>query len=231
MLMMNGLQNIPDDFNSELITVGKKDNMSDIDFQFDNVQLTSEGTDFDLYFEGEKYPVHVNVFGEELAYNAVCAIAGAYQLGLSVEDAVMAIRSFQPNNGRFEAIEFNRNVVIVNDAYNANPTSMRMSIQTFERLYPKALYHRIVVLGDMRELGNVSDDMHRELGEFVKGYDFDEVFYIGNCYDAFNFGEHIESSDEMAAYLVDRFEELKSKKVAILLKASHSWRWIIFQST
>ena len=216
------LSKIAQDYDSELLTVGKRDDMEDIDFQFDNVNLTSEGTDFDLIFEDETYAVHINVFGEELAYNAVCAIAAAYQLGLSVDDAVMAIRSFQPNSGRFEAAEFRKNVVIVNDAYNANPTSMRMSIRTFGRLYPSALYHRIVILGDMKELGDVSNEMHSQLGEFVKEFDFEEVFYIGNFFEQFNVGEYIESPDEMAAWLAERLEELKDKKVAILLKASHS---------
>ena len=216
------LSKIQNEYNSELITVGKRDDLEDIDFQFDNVNLTSEGTDFDLIFEEEVFPVHVNVFGEDLAYNAVCAIAAAYKLGLSVEDAVVAIRSFLPNSGRFEATEFKKNVVIVNDAYNANPTSMRMSIRTFGRLYPSSLYHRIVILGDMRELGDVSAEMHKQLGEFVKSFNFDEVFYIGNEYESFATGEYVESADEMAAFLVDRLDELKNKKVAILLKASHS---------
>jgi UDP-N-acetylmuramyl pentapeptide synthase len=74
----------------------------------------------------------------------------------------------------------------------------------------------------MKELGAVSKDMHRQLGEFVQTFNFQEVFYIGNEYDSFATGEYVESADEMAAFLVSRLDQLKDKKVAILLKASHS---------
>jgi UDP-N-acetylmuramoyl-tripeptide--D-alanyl-D-alanine ligase len=212
------LVKIKDDYKSELITVGKN---SEAMFRFQNVDVSPEGTKFELMFEDETYSVHVNVFGEDLAYNAVSAIAAAYRLGIPVEDAVNAISAFQPNNGRFEATELRRNVIMVNDAYNANPTSMRMSLKTFDRLYPSSLYHRIVILGDMKELGDVSESMHIQLGEFVKGFNFEQVFYIGNYFSQFNTGEEIDSPDEMAAGLVDILDEKKGQKVAILLKGSH----------
>ena len=212
------LVKINDDYKSELITVGKN---SEAMFRFQNVDVSPEGTKFELMFEDETYSVHVNVFGEDLAYNAVSAIAAAYRLGIPVEDAVNAISAFQPNNGRFEATELRRNVIMVNDAYNANPTSMRMSLKTFDRLYPSSLYHRIVILGDMKELGDVSESMHIQLGEFVKGFNFEQVFYIGNYFSQFNTGEEIDSPDEMAAGLVDILDEKKGQKVAILLKGSH----------
>ena len=167
------LVKIKDNYKSELITVGKK---SEAMFRFQNVDVSPDGTKFELIFEDNTYLVHINVFGEELAYNAASAIAAASRLGIDVDDAVNAIRAFQPNNGRFEAIELKENIILVNDAYNANPTSMRMSLNTFNRLYPSSLYHRIVILGDMKELGDVSKNMHIQLGEFVKGFNFEQVF-------------------------------------------------------
>jgi UDP-N-acetylmuramoyl-tripeptide--D-alanyl-D-alanine ligase len=205
-------------YQGELITVGS---IKNADFRFKNVVVNDDGTDFNMYYKGKEYPVHINAYGEELAYNAVCAIACAYQLGIELDSCLKHIRDFNANNGRFETVKYGDDFVVVNDAYNANPTSMKMSLKTFDSLYSANEYYRIAVLGDMRELGDVSSELHSELAKEVQTYEFNEIYYLGNYSSDFNLGKFIESPDEMATLLINKKEELRNKKVAVLLKGSH----------
>jgi UDP-N-acetylmuramoyl-tripeptide--D-alanyl-D-alanine ligase len=204
---------------SELITFGTRDN---VDFQIVDPKVDNFGTHFAFKYYDNKMDVKLKVFGEGYVYNAMAAIIAANRLGVPIDTCIKGVELFENSEGRFETLEYKNNTIIVNDAYNANPTSMDMSLKTFDRLYGSADFYKIAILGDMRELGEVSVEKHRELGEKVKNYDFDEVYYVGQMFDEFGVGERLESADEVAAMLNIRLETLKNRKVAILLKASNS---------
>jgi len=150
----------------------------------------------------------------------MAAIIVANELGVSIDNCVKSIKLYEGQDGRFQKLEYD-NVTIINDAYNANPTSMKMSIETFKKVFGEGFY-TIAILGDMKELGTVSKDRHVEIGKLVKQCNFNEVYYVGENIDDFGIGEHIESADEVAALLNTKLQGLKDKKVAILLKGSHS---------
>ena len=204
---------------AEIITFGKKDGA---DYQISNVNVDDLGTHFNFKYYDNTIPVDLKVFGEGYVYNAMAAIIAANRLGVGIDNCVKGVELFEGGNGRFEKLNYKDNVIIVNDAYNANPTSMEMSLKTFNQLYPKDQYQRIAVLGDMKELGEVSESKHKELSDLVKGYNFEEVYYVGDMFGSFNIGEHLESADEVAAMLNIKLENYKGKKIAILLKASNS---------
>jgi UDP-N-acetylmuramoyl-tripeptide--D-alanyl-D-alanine ligase len=152
----------------------------------------------------------------------MAAIIAANRLGVPIDTCIKGVELFENSEGRFETLEYKNNTIIVNDAYNANPTSMDMSLKTFDRLYGSADFYRIAILGEMRELGEVSVEKHKELGDKVRNYDFDEVYYVGEMFEEFGIGERLESADEVAAILNLRLETLKNRKVVILLKGSNS---------
>lgn len=204
---------------SELITFGTREN---VDFQIVDPKVDSFGTHFAFKYYDNKMDVNLKVFGEGYAYDAMAAIIAANRLGVPIDTCIKGVQLFENSEGRFETLEYKNNTIIVNDAYNANPTSMDMALKTFDRLYGGADYYKMVILGDMRELGEVSAEKHRELGEKVKSYNFDEVYYVGQMFDEFGVGERLESADEVAAMLNVKLETLKERKVAILLKASNS---------
>ena len=203
---------------AEIITFGKRD---DSDYRISDISVTKDGTDFLLNYYDNHYSVHLNVYGEGQVYNATAAIVAANRLGIGIEACISEIGKYKGSNGRFEILNYGQNLTIVNDAYNANPTSMEMSLNTFNILYPTSEYHRIVFLGDMKELGDVSIEKHKALGEQVSNHSFDEVYFIGEMFEHFGIGKQVGSADEVAALLNVHMADLKGKKVAILLKASN----------
>lgn len=124
------------------------------------------------------------VSGEHLtsligAYNfgniANALTIGKY-FGVDLEKAVKAITSYRPENMRSQLIEKRSNLIIL-DAYNANPSSMEAAIRTFGEM--KGKKHKMVILGDMFELGEHAEEEHRKLGEIVSEYPIDKICLTG----------------------------------------------------
>jgi UDP-N-acetylmuramoyl-tripeptide--D-alanyl-D-alanine ligase len=117
----------------------------------------------------------INVPGMHNLYNALCAAAVAKVLGISIYDVVKGLDSYKPLAMRMEDMEWN-GVFLINDAYNANPTSMAAAI---DLLVGKTVEGRkILVAGDMLELGEHSEAAHSRIGKIVaqKKLDFFVTF-------------------------------------------------------
>ncbi len=202
-----------------LTTFGKDQNS---DFRISDVSVDESGTHFKFtYYHDNTLDVDLKVYGEGFVYDAMASIIVANMLGVSLDNCIKSLADFNSSDGRFEKLQYGDNIVIVNDAYNANPSSMEISLETFCKLF-KSEYHTIAVLGDMKELGYISCSKHKEIGQLVKDCDFNEVYYVGDNMKDFGIGELVESADEVAALLNSRLSELNGQKVAILLKGSNS---------
>lgn len=104
---------------------------------------------------------------------AAACIGNYFQVNpLKIQEA---IRNYQPQNNRSQLLEKN-GLKIIMDAYNANPTSMQASIESFVTMFPSP---RFLVLGDMLELGHQSDEEHVSILEQTKKHPFDVVFLVG----------------------------------------------------
>ncbi len=213
------LQRIVPVYKSKLITYGYDTNA---DFRIESSALNKDGIDFKFAYDGISYNGHLNAYGEKLVYNVVAAIAAAAELGIKIEDSLDALNDFEPENGRFEFVHLNNGNVIINDAYNANPVSMEMSLQTFDKLFSSSEYSRIVVLGDMKELGEVASEKHRELGILIDSMNFDEIYFIGEHFEDFGIGEELKAVTEAVGIIKEKLENNRGKKIAILCKGSHS---------
>jgi UDP-N-acetylmuramoyl-tripeptide--D-alanyl-D-alanine ligase len=210
------LQKIEKTYTYQLLTYGERGH----DFMLIDSSVSRDGTEFTFRHEDQQYTVKIKAYGKELAYNALAAIALADLLSVNIEDSIKAIEDYSGFSGRFEINDMNNGLTIVNDAYNANPTSMKMSIETFSEIFNKDEYRRIVILGDMKELGEVTSQKHKELGELVQKKNFDDVYYIGDYYSDFGIGTKLINW-EQAKELIENLEK-GDKDLAILLKASHS---------
>lgn len=209
------LQKIEKSYTYQLLTYGElgKDN------RLIESKVSRDGTTFRFENDGKEYHCTMSVYGKQLAYNALAAISLADLLGIDVDDSVKALVEYEGFGGRFEIKDVD-GITVVNDAYNANPTSMSMSLETFNEIFPSNEYQRIVILGDMAELGDVSKQKHIELADRVSKLGFDKIYYVGEYYDSFNLGEKV-SSWEDAKSIVSNMKQI-DKPIAVLLKASHS---------
>jgi UDP-N-acetylmuramoyl-tripeptide--D-alanyl-D-alanine ligase len=114
-----------------------------------------------LVLQGEEVSTELRLPGRHNLYNALAAAALSFTLGASREAVGQGLASFQGVPGRF-VIQEGRMFTVVDDSYNANPRSMQASLETFGAISADA--RRILVLGDMLELGAFSETEHEELG-------------------------------------------------------------------
>jgi UDP-N-acetylmuramoyl-tripeptide--D-alanyl-D-alanine ligase len=181
---------------------------------------------FTLTLGKETCPVSLHGVGEVQILNAMAAAAVAYALGVKSKDIVEGLFAFKPAAMRMEEHRRADSTVIVNDAYNANPSSMRVSIESFCRSYPDRL--RWLILGDMRELGAVARDEHIELGRWISTQPVEKVWLYGRdtrfILEGLN-GQHFKGVVERyrkKRYLIEALKRSLegSSKPAVLLKAS-----------
>ena len=114
---------------------------------------------------GSKPHLHLAVRGVHQVANAAQAAAVALHLGVPLTAVVAALSTATGASWRMELTTSDDDVLVLNDAYNASPSSMRAALDTFGRLPVRG--RRIAVLGEMRELGPIAAAEHERVGELV----------------------------------------------------------------
>lgn len=154
----------------------------------------------------------MNIYGEYNQLNAQAAYAIGRHFGVGDKDARRAILSYLPQNNRSQIVKTERNTLYL-DAYNANGSSMRAAIDNFAALEVDS---KVVVLGEMRELGQYSDGEHRRVVESLDGR-FARVVLIGRNYHQCCGGyEHFECVDSF----LESLSEKPIRDSHILIKGS-----------
>ena len=195
----------------------------DADFFAKNILIGSVSTEFIMSFRGKEYDFEIPMLGRHNVSNALAAIAAGYAVGLTVPDVQRGFATLTTTKMRFEVIRRD-GLTIVNDAYNASPASMRMAIRTAAEIYGGK---KFAVLGDMLELGSLSERLHREIGAELVENKFDTLIAIGKL------GKFIADGARDAGlenvYAVDSHEDAAKKILelvrdgdTILFKASHA---------
>lgn len=137
--------------------------------------------------------------------NAMAASALGIHFGIDPLDIQAALENYHPSNLRSQLIRTENNTVIL-DAYNANPSSMQVAVSNFKEMPGN---HKILILGEMLELGTESHKAHQQLLELAKSGNFDHIFLIGNnfehCTDRCNFITWFKDTETL-------MEELKHNK-------------------
>ena len=126
--------------------------------------------------QGKIHQVETHLVGSYNLDNVLAAVAVGRYFKIPAERISRAIAAYQPTNHRSQFIQTAHNRVIL-DAYNANPSSMRSALDNFELLTGKP---KGVILGDMKELGPNSLQLHADLVEAVKSHGFDQVWLCGD---------------------------------------------------
>jgi UDP-N-acetylmuramoyl-tripeptide--D-alanyl-D-alanine ligase len=152
------------------------------DVRIDGVRLDASGRPrFDLTYDGSTAPVEMRLLGRHQASNAAGAAAVALRLGLDLPDVADTLSDAEPvSRWRMESHERPDDVLVLNDAYNANPDSMRAALDTFGSIVRSRPRGRAVaVLGPMRELGAESDEAHRRVGALAVAAGVDTLVVVG----------------------------------------------------
>ncbi|HEX2026100.1 MAG TPA: UDP-N-acetylmuramoyl-tripeptide--D-alanyl-D-alanine ligase [Actinomycetota bacterium] len=121
--------------------------------------------------------VELAVVGEHMASNALAASAVGVALGLSAGECAAALKEARVSRWRMEVRETPSGVVVVNDAYNANPASMAAALKSARWMAGEG--RSIAVLGEMAELGAASRDEHERVGELVARLGIDRLIVVG----------------------------------------------------
>jgi UDP-N-acetylmuramoyl-tripeptide--D-alanyl-D-alanine ligase len=141
-----------------------------------NCKVRIEGAD-GLIIDRHRLTVKLRAFGEFNRYNAAGAAGAAWAMGLAPDAIRAGLEAHAPAMMRQEPLPHASGASLVLDAYNANPASMRASIEAFcEEFKNKS---KTLVLGDMKELGPGSPAFHRELGEWLATLDLKAVYLAG----------------------------------------------------
>ncbi len=135
---------------------------------------TQGGTSFRL--NNSRTEFFVPMLGRHTASNALAAIAVARRLGVSESLVCDGLSQASGPEWRLQLQKLGR-FTLLNDAYNANPNSMRAALETLRDLPTSG--RRIAVLGDMRELGETADRYHEEIGRFAVECRVDELYCVG----------------------------------------------------
>lgn len=125
----------------------------------------------------EELEVEVPISGKHFVYNAMCAVAVGKQLGLTNEEIKQGIKQTSLTKKRMQIIKLNGDITIINDSYNASHESMKAAIEYLGRDNGK---RKIAVLGDMFDLGEYSEELHRKVGKELVENKIDILICAGN---------------------------------------------------
>ena len=146
------------------------------DFSTENIHEESGKTYFELNYSGKKIPAEIPCAGKHNVMNAAAAFAVGTLNGLSAEEIVSALKKYKPDGMRQNIVDKNGITVII-DCYNASPDSMRASLNVLAGMECDG--RKIAVLGDMLELGESSETLHRMVGTMAAETEPDKLFCYG----------------------------------------------------
>jgi UDP-N-acetylmuramoyl-tripeptide--D-alanyl-D-alanine ligase len=173
--------------------------------------LGKEGMAYTLHIGDEQTNVRLNALGQHNVLNSLAAAAMAYCLGLGIADIAQGLAAFSPYDKRSCLEELHAGLMVFNDTYNANPSSMLAALHTVNEL--KENHRAVAVLGDMLELGSKSKEAHHMIGTSVARLGFNQLAAFGPhakemVAAAIHAGldqtcaKHFNSRDELANWLI-----------------------------
>ena len=165
--------------------------------------------------QGKLHTVETHMIGSYNLDNVLAAVTVGRFFKIPAERISRAIAAYEPTNNRSQFKKTDNNELII-DAYNANPSSMKVALDNFITMpvQPKA-----IILGDMRELGPTSDELHAEVVEQIKKGQFDKVFLCGEHFS--KVGKEFSPFATTEA-MVEELRKQPLKGYHILIKGSHS---------
>lgn len=191
------------------VNIFSKDNRSNI-----QVSMTSQ-TPF-ISFESQGCTMESQLVGIYNFSNAAAAIAMGCFFEVSLENIKKGIASYTPNNNRSQIIQKGSNTIIL-DAYNANPSSMEVALDNFNSMKSPL---KIVILGDMFELGVHSKSEHQAVIDEVNSLNFSSSYYVGSHFFELAYDSSKANFFKTTESFRNQLQSLVFKDALILIKGS-----------
>ena len=175
-----------------------------------------------IVVEKQNYPLNLTLYGRHNVMNAAAAMAALLAIDLKVDDILQGLENMLPVAGRLSLLQGMQGCRIIDDSYNANPTSVRAAIDV---LAAEPAEKRILVLGDMAELGDAAEALHAEVGQVAKQAGIDYLFTYGalSAAAAEAFGENALSFLEQEQ-LIEHLRSVLDSNTVVLVKGSRMMR-------
>ena len=193
--------------------------VEDLESNFYKTKVKSVAPFIQIELLDEDMQLHAlltNIQGTYNAQNIAAAVAIGHYFKVNIEGIKEAIGSYIPSNNRSQLVDYN-GARIFKDAYNANPDSMRVSIDSF---YKSLKGEKLLILGDMKELGDYSLKAHQDLVDFVSNLEVDCVV-VGPEFGQVALPEGFKHFDQVTTVKA-WFDKTPIKGKAVLLKGSRS---------
>lgn len=210
-LILNGdddmLANLKDEVNRDIVFYGI--NNPNVDVRATDIEIKDGVTTFVITYWGKTISAKLNCVGMHNVLNALAAFSVGIMAEIEPEKIVEKLAEFIPSGLRQSIVKKGEQTIII-DCYNAAPDSMKASLAILSELSPMPGGRRIAVLGDMLELGSMSQKLHEQVGEYV----FNSKTDILVCYG--NDSKYIAEKAKELGLLNSRFFSDKSETVSYL---------------
>ena len=180
-------------------------------------QPTEIGSDMQVKVGDRSFPLRLSVFGAHNVRNALAAIACGLALGIRRNVIVRALEGFVPVSGRLQRKAAKNGAVVIDDTYNANPDSVRAAIDVLAQ----ARSPRVLVLGDMGEVGSEGRQFHTEIGAYARGRGIEHLFTLGELaiHTSGAFGARARHAKDMEE-LKQAVSTITTAETTVLVKGS-----------
>jgi UDP-N-acetylmuramoyl-tripeptide--D-alanyl-D-alanine ligase len=219
------------DFKGRVATYGMRPTA---DVRAENVRTRgAKGSEFDVVMASGREPARLPLVGEHNILNALAAVAVGVARGLKPSDAVAALATLTPPDKRGQVLQLG-NITVINDCYNSNPKALHAMV---DALAAMKAGRRIVVAGEMLELGPAGEEMHRVAGQHIAGNKIDVLLGVRGLAQAIVDGargaggqaEFVATPEEAGEWLAREARDgdvvlLKASRGVKLEKALESWK-------
>lgn len=190
------------------------------DFYATDVAFSTRGTEFTLHSPQGQVAITLPLPGRHNIANALAASALALSVGASLDSVAKGLSTLKAVPGRLFPVVLNENQLLLDDSYNANVGSMTAAAQVLADMPG----YRVMIVGDMGELGDEAEACHRQVGEAARLAGVDKVLSVGSLSqgisDASGVGEHFTNKTELSARALALLSE--HPHITVLVKGSRS---------
>ncbi|WP_171903747.1 UDP-N-acetylmuramoyl-tripeptide--D-alanyl-D-alanine ligase [Cellulosilyticum sp. I15G10I2] len=205
----------------KVIRYGMKDHQ---DYYAKNIISQADKTTAEVFTPNAFYQVAISALGEHMIYNTLAAIAIAEELGLTRDEILKGLASYQPSQMRMHIKTYDNKITIMDDTYNASPDSMEAALKVLKE-YP-VTGRRIAVLGDMLEMGSFAANLHEQVGKYASLANIDLLCAVGKLAEHIYNGANNVSTTMQTLYFATKDEFLSDIENIV-----HSGDTILFKAS